>query len=86
MADFMALDDAGKMVRERKVPIEPDDIPSPDAGRRRLRSGRGRAAVAVPGDGLIETGLPVICVETCHMKAPLQAQQINKPTATPRPE
>jgi hypothetical protein len=29
-------------------------------------------------NGLIDEALPVVCVETRHMKAMLQAQQINK--------
>src|ERR1700751_6175258 len=75
------VDGAGKVLCERKVPTEPDDI--------------AVLLTSVGGDYVrvgIEAGplsqwllkafravqLPVICVETRHMKALLTAQQINK--------
>lgn len=77
------VDDAGKVMCERKVQTEPDDIAV-------LLTSVGGDYVGVRVgieagplsqwlvNGLAEAGLPVICVETRHMKALLQAQQINK--------
>src|SRR3954467_14930307 len=51
-----------------------------ELARRELRPDRDRgwAAVAVVVNALTVAELPVICVETRHMKALLTAQQINK--------
>lgn len=93
MAHFMSLDvsvketsvcvvdDAGKVLCERKVPTEPDDIAVllTSVGGDYVRVG---IEVGPPSqwlmNGLSEAGLPVICVENRHMTALLQAQQVNK--------
>lgn len=75
------VDDAGKVVCERKVPSEPDDIAVllTSVGGDYVRVGIEAGPLSQwLVNGLSETGDPVICVETRHMKALLQAQQINK--------
>jgi transposase len=75
------VDDAGKVVCERKVPTEPDDIAVllTSVGGDYVRVGIEAGPLSQwLVNGLSEAGLPVICVETRHMKALLQAQQINK--------
>ena len=75
------VDDAGKVVCERKVPTEPDDIVVllTSVGGVYVRVGIEAGPLSQwLVNGLAEAGLPVICVETRHMKALLQAQQINK--------
>ena len=75
------VDDAGKVVCERKVPTEPDDIAVllTSVGGNYVRVGIEAGPLSQwLVNGLSEAGLPVICVETRHMKALLQAQQINK--------
>ena len=73
------VDDAGKVVCERKVPTEPDDIAvlltsvAGDYVRVGIEAGPLSQWLV---NRLIAAGLPVICVETRHMKALLQAQQI----------
>jgi transposase len=75
------VDGAGKVLCERKVPTEPDDIAV------LLRSiGGDYVRVGIEAgplsqwlmSGLAAAGLPMVCVETRHMKALLTAQQINK--------
>src|SRR5260370_4717865 len=75
------VDDAGKVILEQKVPTEPADIiallSSLGAiyGRIGIEAGplsQGRVSALTASD------LPVICVETRHMKAWLTAQQMNK--------
>ena len=75
------VDEAGKVLVERKVATEPDDL----IGLLRSISSRyGRVGLEAGPlsqwlvNGLAEAGLPVVCVETRHMKALLKAQQINK--------
>src|ERR1700731_1335788 len=93
MAHFVGLDvsvketsvcvvnDAGKVVLEQKVPTEPSDI---IALLTSLGATYGRIGIEAvllsqcPINALTATELPVICVETRHMKALLTAQQINK--------
>ena len=75
------VDEAGKVVQESKVATEPEAIIA-------LLSGAGveYARIGLEAgplsqwlvNGLAEAGLPVICVETRHMKAILKAQQVNK--------
>ena len=74
------VDDAGRIVREVKVASEPDALLAV------LKNGRYRfKRVGLEAgplsqwlfSALAEAGLPVICVETRHMRAALQAQ-INK--------
>jgi len=75
------VDDAGKVVREQKVPTEPDDIVrllasiGEDYGRVGIEAGPLSQWLV---NGLTAAGLPVVCVETRHMMALLKAQQINK--------
>jgi transposase len=93
MAHFVGLDvlvketsvcvveDAGAVVCERKVPTEPDDIAVllTSIGGDYVRVGIEAGPLSQwLVNGLSEAGLPVICVETRHVKALLQAQQINK--------
>src|SRR5271168_2644223 len=75
------VDDAGKVVCERKVPTEPDDIIVllTSVGGEYVRIGIEAGPLSQwLVNGLAEAGLPVVCVETRHMKALLTAQQINK--------
>ncbi len=72
------VDDVGKVICERKVPTEPDDIAAllSTIGDDYVRVGIEAGPLSQwLVNGLTETGLPVVCVETRHMKAP---QQINK--------
>src|SRR6202035_1257444 len=75
------VDDAGKVILERKVPTEPDAI---IALLTSLRATYGRIGIEAGPlsqwlvNALTVAELPVICVETRHMKALLTAQQINK--------
>ena len=75
------VDDAGKVILEQKVPTEPSDIidlltslgkPTAGSGSRLVRCSQWLV------NALTVAELPVICVETRHMKALLTAQQINK--------
>src|ERR1700732_3694094 len=93
MAHFVGLDvsvnetsvcvvnDAGKVVLEQKVPTEPSDI---IALLTSLGATYGRIGIEAGPlsqwlvNALTAAELPVICVETRHMKALLTAQQINK--------
>jgi hypothetical protein len=75
------VDDAGKVISEQKVPTEPADIIAFLAS---LGVTYGRIGIEAGPlsqwlvNALIAAELPVICVETRHMKALLTAQQINK--------
>jgi transposase len=75
------VDEAGKVVLEQKVASEPDDIVTlltsigVDYGRVGIEAGPLSQWLV---NGLAEADLPVICVETRHMKSLLKAQQINK--------
>src|SRR5436305_13456777 len=75
------VDDAGKTVLERKVPTEPVDI---IALLTSLGVSFGRIGIEAGPlsqwlvNAMTAAELPVICVETRHMKALLTAQQINK--------
>lgn len=75
------VDETGKVVCERKVPTEPDDIGTlltsigEEYGRVGIEAGPLSQWLV---NGLIASGFPMVCVETRHMKAMLQAQQINK--------
>ena len=75
------VDELGKVICESKVPTEPDDIAallskiSDDYVRVGIEAGPLSQWLV---NGLTEADLPVICVETRHMKALLKAQQINK--------
>ena len=75
------VDELGKVICERKVPTEPDDIAALLAtiGGDYVRVGIEAGPLSQwLVNGLSEADLPVICVETRHMKALLKAQQINK--------
>jgi transposase len=75
------VDEAGKVVLEQKVASEPDDIVTlltsigVDYGRVGIEAGPLSQWLV---NGLAEADLPVVCVETRHMKSLLKAQQINK--------
>src|SRR5262249_47658986 len=75
------VDDAGKVILEQKVPTEPDTIiallSSLGATYGRIGIGAGPLSQWLV-NALAAAELPVICVETRHMKALLTAQQINK--------
>src|SRR6266849_1862021 len=75
------VDDAGKVILEQKVPTEPADIiallNSLDATYGRIGIEAGPLSQWLV-NALTAAELPVICVETRHMKALLTAQQINK--------
>ena len=75
------VDDAGKVILEQKVPPEPAAIiallTSPGATYGRIGIEAGPLSQWLV-NALTAAALPVICVETRHMKALLTAQQINK--------
>ena len=74
------VDDTGKIVREVKVASEPDallaELTNPAYRLERIGLEAGPLSQWLFG-ALAEAGLPVICVETRHMRAVLKAQ-INK--------
>ena len=74
------VDDTGKIVREVKVPSEPKALlkvlTNPAYRFKRIGLEAGPLSQWLLS-ALAEAGLPVICVETRHMRAVLQAQ-INK--------
>ena len=74
------VDDTGKIVREVKVASEPDALlqvlRNPAYRFRRIGLEAGPLSQWL-FSALAEAGLPVICVETRHMRAVLKAQ-INK--------
>ena len=75
------VDDVGQVISEHKVPTEPDDIAVllTSVGEDYVRVGIEAGPLSQwLVNGLSETGLPMVCVETRHMKALLKAQQINK--------
>jgi transposase len=75
------VDETGKIVREAKVTTEPEAIIAVlsagglEYARVGLEAGPMSQWVVT---SLLEAGLPVVCVETRHMKAVLKAQQVNK--------
>src|ERR1700726_2472516 len=75
------VDDAGKVILEQKVPTGPAAIiallTSPGATYGRIGIEAGPLSQWLV-NALTAAALPVICVETRHMKALLTAQQINK--------
>ena len=74
------VDEAGKVVRETRIPTEPAAIIAvlTEAGILFHRIGLEAGPLSQWLFGaLIEAGLPAICVETRHMKAALAAQ-VNK--------
>ncbi|MXP44975.1 IS110 family RNA-guided transposase [Allopontixanthobacter sediminis] len=75
------VDEAGEVICEHKVPTEPDDIAVllTSIGGDYVRVGIEAGPLSQwLVNGLTGAGLPVVCVETRHMKALLKAQQINK--------
>src|SRR4030095_5945568 len=75
------VDDAGKVILEQKVLTEPDTIIAllTSLGTTYDRIGIEAGPLSQwLGKGFTAADLPVICVETRHMKALLTAQQINK--------
>ena len=73
------LDDAGKIVKEVKMASEPEALLQVLGNPiyRFKRIGLEAGPLLWLFSALAEAGLPVICVETRHMRAVLQAQ-INK--------
>src|SRR3984893_388392 len=75
------VDDTGKVILEQKVPTEPADIIAvlTSLGVSFCRIGIEAGPLSQwLVNALTAADLPVICVETRHMKALLMAQQINK--------
>ena len=75
------VDDAGKVVLEQKVRTEPEDIFALLTSLGATFGWIGIEAGPLSQwlvNALTAAELPVICVETRHMKALLTAQQINK--------
>jgi transposase len=75
------VDEVGKVICECNVPTEPDDIAAllTTIGGDYVRVGIEAGPLSQwLVNGLAEADLPVVCVETRHMKALLKAQQINK--------
>ena len=74
------VDDTGRIVREVKVTSEPEDLlrilSNPDYHFKRIGLEAGPLSQWL-FSAMAEAGLPVICVETRHMRAVLKAQ-INK--------
>lgn len=75
------VDITGKVVLERKVPTEPEDITlllhDLDVDFTRVGIEAGPLSQWLVS-GLIEEGFPMVCVETRHMNALLAVQQLNK--------
>ncbi len=75
------VDDAGKVILQQQVPTEPADIiaflTSLGVTYSRIGIEAGPLSQWLV-NALMAADLPVICVETRHMKALLTAQQINK--------
>jgi hypothetical protein len=73
------VDDAGKIVREARVAREPEALLQTDEQALSLQASWIEAGPLSQWllSALAEAGLPVICVETRHMRAVLKAQ-INK--------
>ena len=75
------VDEVGKVLCERKVQTEPEDIAVllTSIGGDYVRIGIEAGPLSQwLVNGLTKADLPVVCVETRHMKALLKAQQINK--------
>ena len=75
------VDDVGKVLCKRKVRTEPEDIAVllTSIGGDYVRIGIEAGPLSQwLVNGLTEADLPVVCVETRHMKALLKAQQVNK--------
>jgi transposase len=75
------IDDAGKVVLEQRAPTEPADIIAVLTSLGVTFGPIGIDAGPLSQwlvNGLMTAELPVICVETRHMKALLTAQQISK--------
>ena len=74
------IDSTGRVVREVKVPTEPEAIlavlSDEDFNIKRIGLEAGPLSQWLYGE-LAEAGLPMICVETRHMRAALSAQ-VNK--------
>jgi transposase len=75
------VDETGKIMREAKVTTEPRAIVAhlTEAGFEYARVGLKAGPMSQwMVTGLLEAGLPVVCVETRHIKAVPKAQQVNK--------
>jgi transposase len=78
------VDEAGKIIRELKVPSHPDDLVDAlrDPAWRLDRIGLEAGPLSQwLFSGMAEAGLPVVCIETRHTKAFLKAQ-VNKSDRT----
>ena len=74
------IDEAGKICREVKVPSHPEDLATAlnDPAWRLERVGLEAGPLSQwLFSGLVEAGLPAVCIETRHTKAFLKAQ-VNK--------
>lgn len=74
------IDESGKVCRETKVPSHPEDLARALHDRAWCLERVGLEAGPLSQwlfSGLAATGLPVVCIETRHTKAFLQAQ-VNK--------
>ena len=77
------VDEGGTVVRESKMATEPQAAIAflNSAGLEYARIGLEAGPLSQwLVNGLAEAELPVICVETRHMKAVLEAQQVNNPS------
>lgn len=75
------VDEVGQVLCERKVPTEPDEIAVllTSVGGDYVRVGIEAGPLSQwLVNGLAEASLPMVCVETRHMKALRKAQQVNK--------
>ena len=79
------VDDIGRIVREVKVASEPEALLQ-ELAKSAYRFKRiGLEAGPLSQwlfSGLAEAGLPMICVETRHMRAVLKARKSTRPTVT----
>jgi transposase len=75
------VDEAGKVVREAKVPTDPASIvallTTTEVAYSRVGLEAGPMSQWIVA-GLLEAELPVVCVETRQMQAMLKAQRVNK--------
>ena len=81
------VDDTGKIVREVKVASEPEALlavlKNPAYHFKRIGLEAGPLSQWL-FSAFAEAGLPVICVETRHMRAVLKADQQDRPQRCPR--
>lgn len=81
------VDEAVKVLCKQKVPSKPDDVVTvlTSVGVDYCRVGIEAGPLSQwLVNGMAEAGLPVICVETRHMKTLLKASRSTSPTGTTR--